>query len=298
MRSSRRQPHRPRPFVSGAVVEYRRYAAAIPSDEATVPHARVGGEVGSFVPMLRDERPHRGDRRHAAGAGAFTDDADRSAPDLRRPGRHRDRERAAVHGAAGAQSRPNGIARPANGDRRDSPSDQPGPDRRAARLRGHRGQRHAAPRGLGHSGDPIRWRTGQPGGRARRFAGECRRRQGPAPATPPTHPSPGAISAHEESASRRRRRDGPLVQFRVPAPRGREGLPFVRLGADAPWQRSPRHHHRESGATRRVLYGRDRAAPDVCRPGRDCGRERTAVHRAPDEQPRADLGAGHADRHQ
>ncbi len=115
----------------------------------------------------------------------------------------------------------------------------------------------------------------------------------------PTHPpSPRNNPCSRRECTRRRRRDGPLVQYRVPAPRGREGLPFVRLGADAPWQRSPRHHHRESGATRRVLYGRDRAAPDVRRPGGDRHRERAAVHRAPDEQPRADHGAGHADRHQ
>ena len=49
---------------------------------------------------------------------------------------------------------------------------------------------------------------------------------------------------------------------------------------------------------RSVLRRADRAAPDLRRPGRHRHRERAPVHRAPGEQPRADHGAGHADRHQ
>ena len=45
--------------------------------------------------------------------------ADRAAADLRRSGRHRDRERAAVHGARGPQPRADRVARAADGDRRD-----------------------------------------------------------------------------------------------------------------------------------------------------------------------------------
>jgi hypothetical protein len=48
-----------------------------------------------------------------------------------------------------------------------------------------------------------------------------------------------------------------------------------------------------------VLFGRGtRTAPDLRRSGGHRHRERAVVHRAPGEQPRADHGAGHADRHQ
>ena len=68
-----------------------------------VRRTRRGVRSGRSVPMLRDgdavgviivDRPR---------SGPFTDAADRPARDLRRPGRHRHRERAAVHGAAGQE---------------------------------------------------------------------------------------------------------------------------------------------------------------------------------------------------
>ena len=46
----------------------------------------------------RGQRP-RADRGHARGAHAVLGSAGRAAPDLRRPGRHRHRERAPLHGA-------------------------------------------------------------------------------------------------------------------------------------------------------------------------------------------------------
>ena len=48
-----------------------------------------------------------------------------SAQDLRRSGRHRDRERAAVQGASGAQQRPCAGARAADRNQRDSQRHQP-----------------------------------------------------------------------------------------------------------------------------------------------------------------------------
>ena len=57
-------------------------------------------------------------------AGLFTDPG-RAAEDVRRPGGHRDRERAAVHGAGGPQPRPHRGAGAADGDERDPARHQP-----------------------------------------------------------------------------------------------------------------------------------------------------------------------------
>ena len=54
------------------------------------------------------------------------------------------------------------------------------------------GQRNAAPRGVGHSGGPIRRRANQHGGRARRFAWKRRRRKSAAADAPPARLSPRA----------------------------------------------------------------------------------------------------------
>ena len=56
-----------------------------------------------FVPMLRDGDEHRGDRRLSPGSRGVPGQAGRASPDLRRPGRHRHRERAPVQGAGGPQ---------------------------------------------------------------------------------------------------------------------------------------------------------------------------------------------------
>ena len=61
----------------------------------------------------------------AAPAGPFSATADRAAGDLRRPGGHRHRERAAVQGARGAQPRADRGARAADRHGRDPAGDQP-----------------------------------------------------------------------------------------------------------------------------------------------------------------------------
>ena len=68
---------------------------------------------------------HRRDRRRAHRRRPFTDRADRAAQDVRRPGRHRHRERAAVPGAGGAQPRADRGARAADRDQRGPEGHQP-----------------------------------------------------------------------------------------------------------------------------------------------------------------------------
>ena len=71
----------------------------------------TGTPIGAIV-----RRPRRG--------RAVPRAADRAPEDLRRPGGHRDRERAPVHGAGGAQQRAAGRARAADGDQRAAQGDR------------------------------------------------------------------------------------------------------------------------------------------------------------------------------
>ena len=66
-----------------------------------------GGGIGGVIALARAER------------SAPSPTADRAAPDLRRPGGDRDRERPPVPGARGAEPRADRGARAADGDRRD-----------------------------------------------------------------------------------------------------------------------------------------------------------------------------------
>ena len=69
------------------------------------------------VPMLREGRPVGAITVVPRRCAAIPGRADRAAQDLRRPGGDRHRERAAVHGARGAQPRPDRGAGAADGDR-------------------------------------------------------------------------------------------------------------------------------------------------------------------------------------
>ena len=81
------------------------------------------------VPMLREgERDRRDLRRLRRSPGAFREQADRTAQDLRRPGGDRDRERAPVQ-------RDQGGARAADGDGGDPEGHQQFADRRSAGVR-------------------------------------------------------------------------------------------------------------------------------------------------------------------
>ena len=86
--------------------------------------------VGGFrsvlgVPMLRDGRAHRGHRRRRdARPRPFLRPADRAPQDLRRPGGHRGRERAPVHGGGSPQPGSLRVARATGSDQRDPARDR------------------------------------------------------------------------------------------------------------------------------------------------------------------------------
>ena len=98
-----------------------------------VPMLREGEPIGAII-VRRDRGP------------ALHRQADRAAPDLRRPGRHRHRERAAVHRAAGHERRPHRGAGAADGDQRDPAGDRQLADRPPAGAGRHRRERGAAVR--------------------------------------------------------------------------------------------------------------------------------------------------------
>ena len=66
---------------------------------------RLATAASLAVPCCATDEPIGVDHRRRARARARSPTADRAAADLRRPGGHRDRERAAVHRAAGEQPR-------------------------------------------------------------------------------------------------------------------------------------------------------------------------------------------------
>ena len=76
------------------------------------------------VPMLREGSRDRRDRRRPRRSPAVSRRADRAAPDLRRPGGHRHRERAPVQGAGGADARADAIGGRAAGAGRGRPGGQ------------------------------------------------------------------------------------------------------------------------------------------------------------------------------
>ena len=77
----------------------------------------VPADAGRFAHRRDPAPPHRGPALHRT--------ADRPAADLRRPGRHRHRERPPVHRAGGAQRRAARGARAADGDQRAAQGDRP-----------------------------------------------------------------------------------------------------------------------------------------------------------------------------
>ena len=77
------------------------------------------------VPLMRDGVAIGAVTLRRTEAHLFTEQADRPARDLRRPGGDRHRERAAVQGAGGPQRRADRRARAADGDQRDPADHQP-----------------------------------------------------------------------------------------------------------------------------------------------------------------------------
>ena len=87
------------------------------------------------VPMLRDGEPIGDDRHLSPGGPPVHRQADRVVDDLRRPGGHRDRERAPVRGSAGAHRRSHRVTAAADRHRRRAQGHQPLGIRPAAGVR-------------------------------------------------------------------------------------------------------------------------------------------------------------------
>ena len=102
--------------------------------------ARRGPEASaaaSAVPMIREGQATGSIFVARTQTGLFSDAPDRAPEDLRRPGRHRHRERPPVHGAGGADARADALGRRASGARRGEPGGQLHP-RSRDRTRDHR----------------------------------------------------------------------------------------------------------------------------------------------------------------
>ena len=98
-------------------------------------------ELCLATPLLREGIANRRNHHSPHGSPSFHGEADHASRNLRRPSRHRDRERAVVQGTAGAQRR---IARgpgASDGNGRGARHHQPLADGRAAGARRHRRER-------------------------------------------------------------------------------------------------------------------------------------------------------------
>ena len=156
----------------------------------------------------------RRDPAPARGAGSVHGQADRAAPDLRRPGGDRDRERAPVQRAPGAEPRADRGARAADGHRRDPAGHLQLADGRPAGVRRHHPERRLAVRGRQGLSLPVRrepihlvahaWRDA--GGTRRHKASSSRAHRGEARTAVPRDP--------DGSHRPRRHRRGPGVRGR------------------------------------------------------------------------------------
>ncbi len=107
------------------------------------PARRADAPRGSSRSARSASAPARGGRLHREQIELLRD--------LRRPGRHRHRERAPVHRAGGAQQRAPRRARAADGDQRTAQGDQPLHVRSPARVRDAHRERDPAVRGRGRA---------------------------------------------------------------------------------------------------------------------------------------------------
>ena len=226
------------------------------------------------TPLLREGMPIGGIYIGATGGAALHGQANRAAPDLRRPGRHRDRERPAVHGARGPEPRADRVAGAADGDERDPARHLELPHRRPAGVRHDRPERGASMRG--HAQQPVPLRGGAP--RARRdlrlHTGGCR----------------GCADGLSATAGARVRsgpgRDGGSGH---PHPRchAGSGIPHARAVGSQPASGAGRADAARGNPDRgrgdlaiggaAILRGADQAGDDLRRPGGDRDRERPAV---------------------
>ena len=109
-----------------------------PSTPSTTSRASRGRRSMLGVPLLRDGRPVGLHLLYRTSLAPFTRQADRADRDLRRPGRDRHREHAAVRGGAGAHGRADRVARTSDGDQRGAGRHQSLADGPQAGIRRHR----------------------------------------------------------------------------------------------------------------------------------------------------------------
>ena len=217
------------------------------------------------VPMLREATPIGVIGVGRGRAGPFTDSQIELLQDLRRPGRHRHRERPAVQGARGADAGPDAVGRRAQGARRGQPGRQlharprdrarddrqpRGPalrQRRRDRLRvrgglaelslaGHAPRLVGAPGGRAVGADPARRGRGR-AGRREPGAGAGRRHPGGVAAHP--RPRPGA-----STSGRARARSSPCRSS------ARASCSAASSSCDASWPPSPPRWSRPSRPSR------------------------------------------------
>ena len=99
------------------VVDLQDEAAGVSRRHASAPR-QLGHRTTLSVPLVREGARDRRDRSSAAPRRTLLRQADRPAPDLRRPGGHRHRERAPVQRAAGADAGADTLGGRAPGARR------------------------------------------------------------------------------------------------------------------------------------------------------------------------------------
>ena len=264
--------------------------------------AAAAEQIGALVldvlvaPMLRDWAGHRRCCSVVARAARGVQrQGDQPAADLRRPGRDRDRERAAVQrdqGRAcqgrGAHARAHRGAGLPDRDQRRAPVHQRVADRRGAGVRGDPGERDAALRQPARPPCSVttaswciwsRRTTGRPR-RSRTRAGCIRRRPTRGMLSGRVIMS-GSVQTEEDTlptrtTTRTAARLGPLAAHdRRAAAQGRRGR---------------RRDHRRLARPGPDAAAADRPAEDLRRPGGDRHRERAPVQRDAG-------GAGAADRH-
>ena len=160
-----RRPSDPRPRASSTSTTSR----PIPRFRAAPGAARPGYRTVLAVPMLRDGRRSAPSWSRARRSGRSRESRS-AAPDLRRSGGHRHRERPPVHRAGGAQQRAAGLARAADGDQRAAQGDRPVHLRSAAGLRDAGRERGPAVRGRARVRLPLRRSAAPTRGHPQRLA--------------------------------------------------------------------------------------------------------------------------------
>ena len=236
-------------------------------------------------------------RLHAPSVRPFTDKQIELRRDLRRPGRDRHRERAAVRGGAGAHARADRVARAADGDERDAQVISALADRSAAGVRRDRSRarRGCATAEFGHRLRLRRRTLPRRGahGDAARLAANCSRACSDRRRT--RHVAGRAsldrrVIVHIPDVQRAIRNTSRRDAARSAAIARVLGVPLLREGESDRRDRICRAGGRGRSPTSRS------SSADLRRPGGHRHRERAAVRGGAGAHARADRSAGAADR--